>query len=144
MGGWGEHSIMNEHRKELHLIPLINLVFMICTVSYSQVFSAQIYDPRVKWENIQLWMNISRTCSNKYLLLTLFLWFSLKVTAKFLSAQIYDLRLKCPCHKLKWCNNLHNCIANSAIWCKPSDLIGYLSRQDGPILPAWVSYFNPT
>ena len=53
-GGWGEHSIMNEHRKELHLIPLINLVFMICTVSYSQVFSAQIYDPRVKWENIQL------------------------------------------------------------------------------------------
>ena len=45
---------MNEHRKELHLIPLSNLVFMICTVSYSQVFSAQIYDPRVKWENIQL------------------------------------------------------------------------------------------
>ena len=45
---------MNEHLKELHLIPLINLIFMICTVSYSQVFSAQIYDPRVKWENIQL------------------------------------------------------------------------------------------
>ena len=54
IGEWGEHSIMNEHLKELHLIPLINLIFMICTVSYSQVFSAQIYDPRVKWENIQL------------------------------------------------------------------------------------------
>ena len=89
IGEWGEHSIINEHLKELHLIPLINLVFMICTVSYSQVFSAQIYDPRVKWENIQLWMNISRTCSNKYLLLTLFYDLHCKLQLSFFCSDLW-------------------------------------------------------